>query len=83
VPIFGATGTPTLNLSADRLDLTTPQPVTQADQGTGAPFLPYNFAACGDTYWEGDGLGASMENLSFEDVIRVLPDSLFAFMSTA
>jgi hypothetical protein len=31
--------------------------------GDGLPFLPYDFAACADTYWIGDGLGLSMEDV--------------------
>lgn len=66
VPIFGATGTPTLPLRPERADLITPQAVTTETAGTGVAFLPYNFAACGDTYWTGDGLGASMEDLAYK-----------------
>ena len=46
--------------------LPTPQTVTDETAGTGADFLDYNYFTCGDTYWEGDDLGFSMEDLAFD-----------------
>jgi hypothetical protein len=46
--------------------LATPTLVSTQTAGSGLPFRAYDFAACGDTYWEGDGLGASLETLAFQ-----------------
>jgi hypothetical protein len=44
-------------------DLMPPQKIDLNALGNGLPFQPYNYGACGLTYWTGDGVGLSMEDL--------------------
>jgi hypothetical protein len=64
VPLAVGFATPTPRATPE-FGLPEPQTVTSETQGTGAEFLDYNYFTCGDTYWEGDGLGFSMEDLAF------------------
>ena len=64
VPLASGFDTPTPSPTPE-FSLPAPQIVTDETAGTGAEFLDYNFLSCGDTYWEGDGLGFSMEDLAF------------------
>src|SRR5690606_13846916 len=49
-----------------RDDLIEPPLVGTENAGSGIPYLPYNFAACGDTYWLGDGASFTMEDLAYQ-----------------
>jgi|GEM_PF-4027785 len=40
--------------------------VDPEDDGDGVPYQDYDFAVCGDTYWTGDGVQFSMEDVAYE-----------------
>lgn len=66
LPIFGEQGafftaTPTVVAT----DLITPQLPSPETIGNGPDMLIYNFAACGDTYWLGDGESLTMEDVAY------------------